>query len=96
MWYKFTPIRTKWQQAKSLIVKTYLLFISVLYTKFLLPFASVFTSKTPCEIDVEIIDFEHYINIFRDTDAGMGRKCDFIIYPKSGYDFIVFNRYYIE
>ena len=24
------------------------------------------------ETDVEIIDFEHYINIFRDTDAGMG------------------------
>lgn len=43
------------------------------------------------EIDVEIIDFEHYINIFRDTAAGMGRKCDFIINPIAGYDFIVFN-----
>jgi hypothetical protein len=43
------------------------------------------------EIDVEIIDFEHYINIFHDTDAGMGRKCDFIINPIAGYDFIVFN-----
>lgn len=43
------------------------------------------------ETDVEIIDFEHYINIFRDTDAGMGRKCDFIINPIAGYDFIIFN-----
>ena len=43
------------------------------------------------EIDVEIIDFEHYINIFHDTDAGMGRKCDFIINPIAGYDFIIFN-----
>lgn len=43
------------------------------------------------EIDVEIIDFEHYINIFHDTDAGMGQKCDFIINPIAGYDFIVFN-----
>lgn len=41
--------------------------------------------------DVEIIDFEHYINIFCDTDAGMGRKCDFIINPIAGYDFIIFN-----
>lgn len=43
------------------------------------------------EIDVEIIDFEHYINIFHGTDAGMGRKCDFIINPIAGYDFIIFN-----
>lgn len=43
------------------------------------------------EINVEIIDFESYINSFRDTDAGMGRKCDFIINPIAGYDFIVFN-----
>lgn len=41
--------------------------------------------------DVEIIDFEHFINIFHDTDAGKGRKCDFIINPIAGYDFIVFN-----
>lgn len=43
------------------------------------------------EIDVEIIDFEHYINIFRNTNAGMGQKCDFIINPIAGYDFIIFN-----
>ena len=43
------------------------------------------------ETDVEVIDFEHYINIFRDTDAGKGQKCDFIINPIAGYDFIVFN-----
>lgn len=43
------------------------------------------------ETAVEIIDFEHYINIFRGTDAGKGRKCDFIINPIAGYDFIVFN-----
>ena len=42
-------------------------------------------------IDVEIIDFEHYINIFHNTDAGVGRKCDFIINPIAGYDFIIFN-----
>lgn len=43
------------------------------------------------ETDVEIVDFEHYINIFRGTDAGMGRKCDFIINPIAGYEFIIFN-----
>ncbi len=43
------------------------------------------------DIAVEIIDFEHYINLFRDTDAGIGRKCDFIINPIAGYDCIVFN-----
>lgn len=43
------------------------------------------------EIDVEIIDFEYYINIFHDTAAGMGRKCGFIINPIAGYDFIIFN-----
>ena len=43
------------------------------------------------DVDVEIVDFEHYINLFKDTDAGMGRKCDFIINPVVGYDFIVFN-----
>lgn len=43
------------------------------------------------EIDVEIIDFENYINIYHDTAAGMGQKCDFIINPIVGYDFIVFN-----
>lgn len=42
-------------------------------------------------VDIEIIDFEHYINLFHDTAAGMGRKCDFIINPIAGYDFIVFN-----
>lgn len=43
------------------------------------------------DVSVEIIDFEHYINIFRNTAAGMGQKCDFIINPIAGYDFIVFN-----
>lgn len=42
-------------------------------------------------IDVEVIDFENYINIFRNTDAGLGQKCDFIINPIAGYDFIVFD-----
>lgn len=41
--------------------------------------------------DIEIIDFEHYINLFHATDAGMGRKCDFIINPIAEYDFIIFN-----
>lgn len=50
---------------------------------------SVITNHS--EMDVEIIDFEHYINIFKGTNAGMGRKCDFIINPIAGYDFIVFN-----
>ena len=43
------------------------------------------------DMDVEIIDFERYIDMFRNTDAGMGRKCDFIIAPIAGYGFIVFN-----
>ena len=43
------------------------------------------------EINVEVIDFEHYINIFHDTNAGKGKKCDFIINPIVEYDFIVFN-----
>lgn len=42
-------------------------------------------------VDVEIIDFEHYINLFENTDAGRGRKCDFIINPIAGYDFVIFN-----
>lgn len=42
-------------------------------------------------IKVEIIDFEHYINLYKNTQAGMGRKCDFIINPVAGYDFIIFN-----
>ncbi len=42
-------------------------------------------------IDVEIIDFEHYVDIFKKMEAGLGRKCDFIINPIAGYDFIVFN-----
>ncbi len=43
------------------------------------------------DIDVEIVDFEHYINIFKGKNAGEGRKCDFIINPIAGYDFIIFN-----
>lgn len=43
------------------------------------------------DMAVEIVDFEHYINIFRNTAAGMWQKCDFIINPIAGYDFIVFN-----
>lgn len=42
-------------------------------------------------LNVEVIDFEHFINLFRDTPAGMGRKCDFIVHPVAGYDFIIFN-----
>jgi len=43
------------------------------------------------DIDVEIIDFESYINLFNNSNAGMGRKCDFIINPIAGYDFVIFN-----
>jgi hypothetical protein len=43
-------------------------------------------------LNVEIIDFEHYIKLYdKDSSAGSGRKCDFIINPVAGYDFIVFN-----
>lgn len=45
------------------------------------------------QVNVEIIDFEHYINLYKDTPAGLGRKCDFIINPIAGYDFIIFNEF---
>ena len=31
------------------------------------------------------------MSIFQKMEAGLGRKCDFIINPIAGYDFIVFN-----
>ncbi len=43
------------------------------------------------DINVEIVDFERYIDLFKNTEAGKGQKCDFIINPVAGYDFIVFN-----
>lgn len=42
-------------------------------------------------INVEIIDFEHFCNSYRDGNERDGRRCDFIINPIAGYDFIVFN-----
>lgn len=50
---------------------------------------SVINNNT--QVNVEIVDFEHYINLFSGTLAGFGRKCDFIIHPIAGYDFIIFN-----
>ncbi|RGQ78875.1 hypothetical protein DWY80_22275 [Bacteroides ovatus] len=43
------------------------------------------------QVNVEIVDFENYIDLYKGTPAGLGRKCDFIINPMAGYDFIVFN-----
>lgn len=43
------------------------------------------------QLNVEVVDFENYIDLYKGTPAGFGRKCDFIINPIAGYDFIVFN-----
>lgn len=43
------------------------------------------------EIPVEIVDFESYIDLLDSADGEIGRKCDFIINPIAGYDFIIFN-----
>lgn len=42
-------------------------------------------------VNVEIIDFEDFMNQFDDTPAGIEDRCDFIINPIAGYDVIVFN-----
>lgn len=50
---------------------------------------SVINNNT--QVNVEVIDFEHYINNFQGKKAGEGNKCDFIIHPVAGNDFIIFN-----
>lgn len=46
----------------------------------------------PQREEVEIIDFEHFVNQFtQSVEAGRGMKCDFILTPIKHQDFIILN-----
>lgn len=41
---------------------------------------------------VEVIDFEHFVNLFtQSVKAGQGKKCDFILAPADHQDYIILN-----
>lgn len=41
---------------------------------------------------VEVIDFEHFVNLFtQGLEAGRGKKCDFILAPLQHQDYIILN-----
>lgn len=42
-------------------------------------------------LNVEVIDFEKYIALFKGTRAGESKMCDFIVNPVAGHDFIILN-----
>lgn len=56
------------------------------------PGTGVACFHNPQKEEVEIIDFEHFVNQFTQSlQAGQGKKCDFILTPLEHQDYIILN-----
>lgn len=56
------------------------------------PGTGVACFHNPQKEEVEIIDFEHFVNQFTQSlQAGQGMKCDFILTPLEHQDYIILN-----